>query len=294
MVADFGLTGYGRKEGSDFNHNDDHASENAISAAWKKLRPTDQDQRLHIVTLTDPYEIRKWTRAKYDEESLFSTKHNKTLQNFTKNMKSAWSLKPSRSQDDAEIGGKYQTTATKEEGEVELPQSDPKEIVLARANFLFENMDALPPYHVFYSNSECIAVWCKTGRWSTLQTAVFLSSNSVGAAKSSILATVGVAAANPFLAPVVAVGGLVWVSAPMVILQKSRVKWEETTKRMTELFWSNAPPAVFVSAIENWSGIGSVGSSRACDTITELLESSNNEEHQQVDVKQTRRRLYTD
>jgi hypothetical protein len=134
----------------------------------------------------------------------------------------------------------------------ELPHADPKEIVLARANFVLEHMDVLPPYHVFYSNSECIAVWCKTGRWSTLQTAVWCSTNSVGALKTSTLTTIGVAAANPLLAPVIAVGGLIWVSAPMVILQKSRAKWEEATLRMNDLFWSWASPKVFVAAVENW------------------------------------------
>lgn len=137
----------------------------------------------------------------------------------------------------------------------ELPQSDPVEIVLARANFCLENMDLLPPYHVFFSNSECIAVWCKTGRWSTLQTAVWCSTNSVGALKTSTLTTIGVAAANPLLAPVIAIGGLLWVSAPMLILQKSRVAWEEYTQQMTDLFWESAPNKAFVAAVENWTTI---------------------------------------
>lgn len=136
-----------------------------------------------------------------------------------------------------------------------LPHSDPVDIVLARANFCLENMHLLPPYHVFFSNSECIAVWCKTGRWSTLQTAVWCSTNSVGAFKTSTLTTIGVAAANPLLAPVIAIGGLLWVSAPMLILQKSRAVWEEHTRTMTDLFWDSAPPMVFVSAIENWTTI---------------------------------------
>jgi hypothetical protein len=137
----------------------------------------------------------------------------------------------------------------------ELPHSDPVEIVLARANFCLENMNLLPPYHVFFSNSECIAVWCKTGRWSTLQTAVWCSTNSVGAFKTSTLTTIGVAAANPLLAPVIAIGGLLWVSAPMLILQQSRLAWEEYTRTMTSLFWDLAPNGVFVSAVENWTTI---------------------------------------
>jgi hypothetical protein len=42
----------------------------------------------------------------------------------------------------------------------------------------------------------------------------------------------------------------------MVILKKSREKWEEATMLMTRLFWEWASPSVIVAAIENWSGIG--------------------------------------
>ena len=69
VVADFGLTGYGKPAGDDFNHADDARHQNAILAAFKKLRPSSEDQRLNIVTLTDPMDIRKWTKAHYDEHS---------------------------------------------------------------------------------------------------------------------------------------------------------------------------------------------------------------------------------
>jgi len=295
VVADFGLTGYGRKEGSKFNHADDHKTSSAILAAFKKLRPQ-QDQRLNIVTLTEPLEIRKWTKANY-EESFFAPDSVKKLEALSKFL-SRMSTRTTTKEDKAEVAGIEQggepsqsdhshqpdleepslshdqsessnrstgsglSTSSRrarrrnhEEPLPNLPLSDPTSIVLARANFLLENEDLLPPYHVFFSNSECIAVWCKTGRWSTLQTAVFLSTNSIGAAKSATLATMGVAAAHALLAPVVAVGGLIWVGAPMLILQKSREKWEEATELMTDLFWARAPAAVFVAAIENWSGL---------------------------------------
>jgi len=137
-----------------------------------------------------------------------------------------------------------------------LPKSDPTKIVLARTNFLLEfGEEILPPYHVFHSNSECIAVWCKTGRWSTLQTAIFLHSTAVGNAKSATVMAMGVAAAHVFLLPVMAIGGLVAVSAPWMILKKSKNKWDEATMKLTELFWERAEPEVFVEAIEHWSGL---------------------------------------
>lgn len=288
VVADFGLTGYGRKEGSKFNHAGDHdASINAaILAAFKKFRPQ-QDQRLNILTLTEPMDIRRWTKANYDH-SFFtpsSTGQFKALSDFLGMLSSrpskddndedderilqerleqfdvSESTNQSESSHDMEISSCVRSDSPKRSNKSKatplpkLPKSDPTEIVLARTNWLLENEDLLPPYHVFYSNSECIAVWCKTGRWSTLQTAVFLGTTSVGGAKSATLATMGVAAAHVLLAPVVAVGGIIWVSAPMVILKESRKKWQETTMHMTQLFWEWAPPAVFVSAIENWSGL---------------------------------------
>jgi len=455
IIGDFGLTGYGKQEGADFNHAEDHNT--SIMAAWKKLRPK-EDQRLNIVTLLDPKEIRKWKKADYEHSFVSNhvpkNKFSKSLSKFFKSttikksegggdsvgtdatvvegsrertatsdstgsnsaggrlskffsksvvirqdsavtdatvvhepssseshgesngdavvcsgngqsnseavemdkkeeakqpskltevasgeaagtsekdgaeeasgesdkvqaQSSGAALAKSKGDEEKDSGGELKEDEgscefadvslsgtedssssaaeceTKESGEIakakpshdelnedvenvassavasshqdaaqqqqareELPKSDPKKIVLARAHFLLEyGEEILPPYHVFYSNSECIAVWCKTGRWSTLQTAVYLTGHSVGAAKSSTMATLGVAAAHAMFAPVVAVGGLIWVSAPMVILQQSRKKWDEATMKLTKLFWEWAPNEVFVEAIENWSDI---------------------------------------
>ena len=138
----------------------------------------------------------------------------------------------------------------------ELPKSDSAKLVLARTHFILEHEDLLPPYHVFYSNSECIAVWCKTGRWSTLQAAVYLVSSSVGFGKSATMLTISVAAAHAILIPALAVGGLAVVGAPLLFLRKSQEKWEETTMSLTERFWAYAEPEVFVEAIEYWAKMG--------------------------------------
>mmetsp|Transcript_11958 Transcript_11958/g.16973 ORF Transcript_11958/g.16973 Transcript_11958/m.16973 type:complete len:706 (-) Transcript_11958:366-2483(-) len=141
------------------------------------------------------------------------------------------------------------------ETQSKLPKSDPTKIVLARTNFVLENEKLLPPYHVLFSNSECIAVWCKTGRWSTLQTAVWCHVTAVGNAKTSIVTGMGVAAAHMILVPLIAVGGLAFVTAPLLIYKKSKEKWEEATDWLTEKFWERAPPEVFVDAIRNWSDL---------------------------------------
>jgi hypothetical protein len=315
ILADFGLTGYGKQSGKDFKHSSDSTKASGggatdhLQAAWKKFRPK-EDQRLNIVTLIDQKEIRKWTKANYGRSFFGSSKGPHKPNKIKKLTKSLFGkptpklplnkedvsddangeleLKDSKCDSDQEtevddaffsyalmtesgdnewleasfkVDDKDQQSTKVPSGKKKkppppLPKSDPKEIVLARANFLLEfGEDVLPPYHAFYSNSECIAVWCKTGRWSTLQAAVFLTSTSVGGAKSATLTTLGVVAAHAILAPVVAVGGILWVSAPMIILKKSQVKWEQATVKMTDLFWEWAPPEVFCAAIKNWSGL---------------------------------------
>ena len=337
VLADFGLTGYTtKKDGgqqSEFNHQGGGPADAAedsnqlshhaaiLEAYYNKLLRPSNHQRLNIVTLTDPYEIRKWTKANYDDAhwgsigasstssgakqlaklSKFLSKLSTpaTTKKSSKTTKSSRNSKPSSNDaeddddddhtegdlsqsqsreyeddDDEEASSSlYQvqsqsmdsseSSATQRQRNnsnkkepLPLPRSDPVPIVLARANFLLEHEDQVPPYHVLYSNSECLAVWCKTGRWSTLQTAVFLSTNAVGGAKSATLATLGVAAAaHALLAPVVAVGGLIWVSTPLWLLQKARHKWHAATEQMNRSFWAQAEPRVFVAAIEHWSGM---------------------------------------
>ncbi len=136
----------------------------------------------------------------------------------------------------------------------ELPRSDPAVLVLARTRFILEHgEEILPPYHIINSNSECIAVWCKTGRWSTLQASVFLHSTAIGNAKSSTVAGIGVAAANPFLIPLMAGIGIAAVGTPWLLLKMANDKWTEATMSLNDQFWMQAQPEVFVDCIEKWS-----------------------------------------
>jgi uncharacterized membrane protein YecN with MAPEG domain len=142
-----------------------------------------------------------------------------------------------------------------------LPKSDPRAIVLARVRFILaeqdkpENESSLPKYHILYSNSECLAVWCKTGKFSTLQAAVFLHSTAVGNAKSSIMLGAGVAATQPWLIPVVGVYAIAAVGMPYYVLNQCKSKWRESEMQLTASFWEAAGVDVYVSAIENWSGL---------------------------------------
>jgi len=142
-----------------------------------------------------------------------------------------------------------------------LPKSDPRKIVLARVKYILDQQDipesesTLPPYHVLYSNSECLAVWCKTGSFSTLQAAVFLHSTAVGNAKSTVALTAAVVATQPWLIPLVGIYGIVAVGMPYYLLKRCRIKWKDSEAKLTDGFWSNADSAVFVAAIENWSAL---------------------------------------
>ena len=135
-------------------------------------------------------------------------------------------------------------------------KSDPAKIVLARVRFLLENEDdVLPAYHVFNSNSECIAVWCKTGRWSSLQSDVFWHTTAIGNAKSTTLMGLSLAATQPWLIPALPVAAVAAIGTPYLVLHQSKKKCEEATKQLTDGFWAQANNEVFVEAIETWSGL---------------------------------------
>ena len=97
---------------------------------------------------------------------------------------------------------------------------------------------------------------CKTGRWSTLQASVFLHSTAIGNAKSSTVAGIGVAAANPFLIPLMAGIGIAAVGTPWLLLKVANDKWTEATVNLNDKFWMQAKPEVFVDCIEKWSKLG--------------------------------------
>lgn len=137
-----------------------------------------------------------------------------------------------------------------------IPRSDPPLLVLARTRFILEHGESiLPPYHILNSNSECIAVWCKTGRWSTFQASVFLHSSAIGYGKSCIGLTIGAAATQPWLIPAFATVGVAAVGTPWLLLKVANDKWNEATNNLTEQFWMQAEPPVFVECIRKWSNL---------------------------------------
>ena len=161
----------------------------------------------------------------------------------------------------------------------DLPETDPGTLVVERVNFLLENQNLIPPWHALKSNSECLAVWCKTGRWSTYQVSGYLNTIFMGQAKTAATvaaaassATVTVPAAgymgwlgfttqvsllalHPWLIPAIAGYGIASIGVPMYILKRCGKQWAQTTIDLNDEFWRQAPPDVFVDCIRKWSGL---------------------------------------
>lgn len=97
-VADFGMTGYGKKEGSSFKHvgddaDSEHDLQENLQAAWRKFRPN-EDQRLNIVTMTDPKEIHKWFKASYGAGGLLSHSKKKSKKRMMGKLSSVFKALP--------------------------------------------------------------------------------------------------------------------------------------------------------------------------------------------------------
>jgi hypothetical protein len=158
-------------------------------------------------------------------------------------------------------------------------KSDAIGLVLARVNFIIHHPDVLPDYHVVHANCECVAFWCKTGNWSTLQASNFLELTAAGQVKSTT--TLAAMAANsqvtvptaglwgwfgytsqvswlslhPMVMPALAGYAVVTVGVPAVMYAKARKQWKETSQRLCDAFWESAMehPEVFAECMTHWS-----------------------------------------
>lgn len=215
------------------------------------------------------------------------SQHDGSISDQENNTTNLNSPRESSTQKDIKESSKTENGATAENQQPtavpQLPKSDPATMVLARLRFLLSNPSLLPPHHILFCNSECIAVWCKTGRWSTLQASIFLHSTAAGNLKSAATiafgvgtstvtttvpasgiagwfgftttSTVGLLSVNPWLVPILAGYGIVAVGTPLIMYQQSKKKWEETTNLLNEEFWSKADADVYVEAIQSWSAL---------------------------------------
>lgn len=207
------------------------------------------------------------------------------------------------------------TTTKQQKQKLRLPETDPVKLVLARLRFLLEygeepfppsssgtfddaKMDddvddssdrpnLLPPHHLLYANSECIAVYCKTGKWSTIQAAIFLKTSTAGNVKQSATlamflgaqtvtvpatglwgwlggtTTLPLFTAQPWLVPALVGGGMVYVGLPMLMLWKAKGRWAETESRLNDAFWSMYDTDIIVEMIRTFSGLNDPSCTRS-------------------------------
>lgn len=158
-------------------------------------------------------------------------------------------------------------------------ESSPPGLVRARLEYLISHPEVLPPYDKVRSNCECVAVWCKTGTWATLQATSWLATTAAGQVKSTATiagmaagtqVTVPAAglwgwlgytthasllATQPLLVPAIAAYGVVTVGTPLFWLWRARKEWEARTIDLNRGFWEAAVdhPDVFVECITEWS-----------------------------------------
>ena len=136
-------------------------------------------------------------------------------------------------------------------------------LILHRLTYLMNNPKMLPPHNSLSANTECVAVWCRTGRWATLQAASILHLVFLGHAGSAVAG--GVVASNFFLwVPVPGVWGTLgywwYVPAavaypilipllvgfglaslgPLEVLRRSRNKWRIISTDLNQAFWLQA------------------------------------------------------
>lgn len=166
-------------------------------------------------------------------------------------------------------------------------ECDPPVVVEARVHFLQLNSATLlanKPYHWLYNNCEAAAVWCKTGKWCTLQALTFLTTAVAGQAKSTAFLA-GTAAATqvtvtapaagiwgswfglttttqlpllvsqPYLIPALAAYGLITVGVPAIMIHNAKREWNNITMSLNDLFWTEYAldrPEVFVEFIKHF------------------------------------------
>lgn len=91
------------------------------------------------------------------------------------------------------------------------------------------------PYHWAYNNCETAAVWCKTGKWCTLQALCAAVATTEITALTTAPAAVLVAT-QPYAIPIVAAFGVLAIGLPAVIMHRTKKKWYKTTDMLNDTY----------------------------------------------------------
>jgi len=155
-------------------------------------------------------------------------------------------------------------------------KSHPPTLVLQRVKWLREHFHLMPNPKETYFTSECAAVWCKTGVWSSLQVAsvlmgvaksaalgVFISVQRVTLASGGVAGLLGYTTnisllAMPYMLPFMTLYGISTVGMPLWELGQARKVWHETTRRLEEAFVNWFVEILDEAEAENGSSNGEV------------------------------------
>eukprot|EP00521_Asterionellopsis_glacialis_P016168 CAMPEP_0195293826 /NCGR_PEP_ID=MMETSP0707-20130614/13454_1 /TAXON_ID=33640 /ORGANISM="Asterionellopsis glacialis, Strain CCMP134" /LENGTH=533 /DNA_ID=CAMNT_0040354631 /DNA_START=20 /DNA_END=1621 /DNA_ORIENTATION=- len=144
---------------------------------------------------------------------------------------------------------------------------DERGLVIARVRYMLDNPHCMPEYHMVAANGECAAVWCRIGRWCTLQGSSILHIMFIGQAGSAVAG--GVVASNmcfwapmpgfwgsvgywwyvpatvayPILVPVLIGFGMVSL-VPLEVLRRYRKKWQQLSVKLNTDFWTTTDEEV--------------------------------------------------
>ncbi|CAB9517942.1 unknown protein [Seminavis robusta] len=165
----------------------------------------------------------------------------------------------------------------KRSGTYTVVASDPPDVVMKRVNFLLGRKEdgtmegdpvELPNFNEVFSNCECLAVWCKTGVWSTMQAASFCVQSSVSGVPqtASLVGTVAgskvivastvpakgllgwfgattttttavpLVSIHPWIIPAMIGFGAVNIGGPLAFLLIAKAKWNSTTTLLNQAF----------------------------------------------------------
>ena len=229
-LVDFGLASQS-KSSSDKKVGPSSTAEAATDSEAREVTKAagGGDRRLEIITITDEKDIRRWRKVNYGANVPGESKLKRLMSSMIPGGGKAAKAEKAAiakavetdggdTNDDDEKTAKGDVSSKAKETKMEMPDSDPKGVVLARVRYLLENENiddkgnhcnsVLPPYHIFNANSECIAVWVKTGRFSTLQAAIFLHSTALGQVKSAATLSLFVASQTVPVTTTVSAGGV--------------------------------------------------------------------------------------
>jgi len=142
---------------------------------------------------------------------------------------------------------------------------DEAPLVLQRVLFLLAHPEIVPDYDLLESNCECVAVWCKTGTWATLQIISGLTqfvqrhkqalwnaaqqaiqAKALGGLWSAIPTTTASAGITSFssspAATTWALYGITAVVMPQVLLWHTQKQWQALTQELNLAFWETTVP----------------------------------------------------